>query len=171
MFKRRKKNTRQRAGTTHGWGSMKKHRGAGHRGGRGNAGSGKRGDAKKPSFWQDTRRYGKHGFTSKAPMKGAEVNVGHVSSAAERMARDGLIQKKGDTYSVDLSELGIEKLLGTGVVDKKLELTVASASPKAIEKVEKAGGKVKVTAVVEEPASAEEVDEEPAEPAAESAPE
>ena len=47
---KRKKNTRQSAGTTHGCGSMKKRRGAGNRGGRGNAGSGKRGDAKKQRY-------------------------------------------------------------------------------------------------------------------------
>ena len=44
---KRSKDTRQRGSNTHGWGAMKKHRGAGHRGGRGNAGTGKRGDAKK----------------------------------------------------------------------------------------------------------------------------
>lgn len=147
MFKNRKKNTRQRATVTHGWGSMKKHRGAGHRGGRGNAGSGKRGDAKKPSFWKDMRRYGKHGFTSHAAVKGAAVNVGHIASAVERMVVDALVVKKGDSFIVDLASLGIERLLGTGVVDVKLEITVDSASPRAIEKVEKAGGKVTVTAV------------------------
>ncbi len=145
MFKRRKKNTRQRAGTTHGWGSMKKHRGAGHRGGRGNAGSGKRGDAKKPSFWKDASRYGKHGFTSKAAMKGASVNVGHLSSAAERMAVDGLAERNGDAFVIDLSSLGIEKLLGTGTVEKKLRLTVETASQRAVEKVERAGGSVTLT--------------------------
>ncbi len=146
MFKRRKKNTRQRAGTTHGWGSMKKHRGAGHRGGRGNAGSGKRGDAKKPSYWKNLRRYGKHGFTSKAPERGASVNVGHLSSAAERMVLDGLATKQGGAYVIDLSALGIEKLLGAGVVGQKLRLTVAVASKRAVEKVEAAGGEVVVTA-------------------------
>jgi large subunit ribosomal protein L15 len=47
---RRKKNVKQRGSKTHGWGSMKKHRGAGNRGGRGKAGTGKRGDQKKPTI-------------------------------------------------------------------------------------------------------------------------
>jgi len=47
----KRKVQRYRGSKTHGSGSMKKRRGAGHRGGRGNAGSGKRGDAKKPSYW------------------------------------------------------------------------------------------------------------------------
>ena len=41
VVNKRKKNLRQRAGTTHGYGSMKKNRGAGNREGRGNAGAGK----------------------------------------------------------------------------------------------------------------------------------
>ena len=64
IIKKRTKNSRQRAGTTHGWGSMKKHRGAGNRGGVGNAGSGKRGDSKKPSFWKK-KKFGMHGFKKK----------------------------------------------------------------------------------------------------------
>ena len=43
---KRKKHTKMRAKTTHGYGSMKKNRGAGNRGGRGMAGSGKRADQK-----------------------------------------------------------------------------------------------------------------------------
>jgi large subunit ribosomal protein L15 len=144
-LKRRKKSTRQRGSTTHGWGAMKKHRGAGHRGGRGNAGSGKRGDAKKPSYWQDLKYYGKRGFNSFAPACGAMVNVGHICSGAERMVAQGLGTKKGDTFVFDLSQLGIERLLGTGPVLIKLDVTVESASPRAIEKIEKAGGKVTVT--------------------------
>ena len=66
VVNKQKKNKRQRAGTTHGWGSMKKHRGAGHRGGRGKAGSGKRGDAKKPSSWKNKKYFGVNGFNSKS---------------------------------------------------------------------------------------------------------
>ena len=51
-YNKRKKNTRMRGGTTHGYGSMKKNRGAGNRGGRGNAGSGKRADSKKPKIYK-----------------------------------------------------------------------------------------------------------------------
>ncbi len=145
-LKRRKKNTRQRGNHTHGWGSMKKHRGAGHRGGRGNAGSGKRGDAKKPSYWKDASRSGKHGFSSKAPVRGAAINAGHLASVAARLVADGRAAQRDGACAVDLGALGIERLLGAGVVGVKLAVTVASASPKAVEKVEQAGGTVTVTA-------------------------
>lgn len=140
---RRKKNTRQRAGTTHGWGSMKKHRGAGHRGGRGKAGSGKRGDAKKPSYWDIKRREGKHGFTSKAPARAAAINVGHLASSINSLAVEGLVEKKGKAFVVDCHKLGIGRLLGAGIVPVAMTITVDSASPKAVEKVKAAGGDVK----------------------------
>ena len=60
---KKKKLVKQRGSKTHGWGSKKKHRGAGNRGGKGNAGSGKRADQKKPSFWKSKDwKYGIYGF-------------------------------------------------------------------------------------------------------------
>lgn len=138
---KRKKNTRQRAATTHGWGSMKKHRGAGHRGGRGRAGSGKRGDAKKPSYWKNMQE-GKHGFTSKRQFDPTRLNVGHLCSSLLTLVEQGKVENKSGTFVVDLTKLGIDKLLGAGITDRKMEVTVNFASTKAVEKIEKAGGKV-----------------------------
>ncbi len=148
MFKRRKKVTRARGKHTHGWGAMKKHRGAGNRGGRGNAGSGKRGDAKKPSYWKDTERYGKHGFTEKGihAVVVPAINAGHLASVAARLVREGDAVEKGGAIIVDLGALGYGRLLGGGIVAAKLDVTVAWASARAIEKIEAAGGKVTVTA-------------------------
>ena len=101
---KRKKNTRQRGTHTHGWGSKKKHRGAGNRGGRGNAGSGKRGDGKKPSYWKDRSYYKNKGFTSlKTPLK--TINIKQLSKIEET--------------KINLTEMGYDKLLGTGTPDRK----------------------------------------------------
>ena len=138
---KRKKNSRQRAGTTHGWGSMKKHRGAGHRGGRGRAGTGKRGDAKKPSIWKNRKYFGKLGFTSLSK-KQVTINLKQIDDNAVNWAKRGLISSASDVYEVNLSKLGYDKLLGTGKVTKKLNIMVDSASPRAIDKVGQAGGNV-----------------------------
>jgi large subunit ribosomal protein L15 len=45
---------------------------------------------------------------------------------------------------LDLSALGIDKLLGTGKVSSALTVTVDSASAKAVEKIEAAGGSVEM---------------------------
>jgi large subunit ribosomal protein L15 len=54
----------------------------------------------------------------------------------------GLAEKKDDKYFVDLTQLGYTKLLGSGIVTKKIEVKVESATPKAVEKIESVGGKV-----------------------------
>jgi len=138
---KRKKVSRQRAATTHGYGSMKKNRGAGNRGGRGRAGSGKRGDAKKPSYWK-VMQEGKTGFTSKRQYDPTKLNIGHLASSLTSLVASGKIVEKNGVFVVDLTKLGIDKLLGTGIVNDKLEITVNFASAKAVQKVEAVGGKV-----------------------------
>lgn len=138
---KRKKLTRYRASKTHGCGSMKKRRGAGHRGGRGNAGSGKKGDCKKPSY--TTRRFGKYGFTSIHSELNA-INLRHLEDGLETFVSQGVFTSKAGTYDIDLSKIKVQKLLGTGSVTKKLNIKVDVASPSAIAKVQAAGGKVTV---------------------------
>jgi len=125
---KRKKNSRQRGSWTHGWGAKKKHRGAGHRGGRGRAGSGKKGDVKKPSYWK-TEKFGKVGFTS-LRKKVKAINLSQLQLLI------------GKETSFDLTKKGYDKLLGAGSILGRVELVVNSASAKAIQKVEKVGGKV-----------------------------
>jgi large subunit ribosomal protein L15 len=141
MKYKRKKNVRYQGSKTHGGGSMKKRRGAGHRGGRGNAGSGKRGDVKKPSFIKAGRRFGRYGFVTPSVVHASVVNVGDIQrDITNRIDNRG--QKAQEQYEINLTAQKVDKLLGTGEVKTKLVITVASASPSAIKKVEAAGGKV-----------------------------
>ena len=126
---KRRKNSRQRGSQTHGWGAMKKHRGAGNRGGRGMAGTGKRADTLKPSIIKYFPDYfGKHGFRIPQKIKKTikAINISDLPDAAE----------------INLTELGYDKLLGDGKVAKKYKIIVSSASKKAKEKIEKAGGQI-----------------------------
>src|SRR3990167_9706986 len=89
---RRKKDTGQRGSHTHGWGSKKKHRGSGNRGGKGMAGTGKRADTKKPSIWKSDY-FGKHGFVSKTPkLKINPVNINFIEQHIDRLISNGLIK-------------------------------------------------------------------------------
>ncbi len=139
---KRKKNTRQRGTHTHGCGSKKKRRGAGNRGGRGDAGSGKRGDAKKPSYWAIKNRFGKNGFTSKSKLVINQINLVELQSAVETYIKQGKAELKADTYIVNLKDIKRNKLLGTGKLYKKFEITTEYASETAVKKVQEAGGKV-----------------------------
>ena len=150
---KRKKNVRQRGGKTHGWGSMKKHRGAGNRGGRGNAGSGKRADQNKPSYWDNRKPmrpgqkrgqdyFGKHGFYSVQQRIITPINVCELDRLLQRWVADKKAIKSGDSFTVDLGSLGYTKLLGTGRLSKKVHVSVKSVSPHAVEKVAALGGQV-----------------------------
>jgi large subunit ribosomal protein L15 len=151
---KRRKVCRYRGSKTHGGGSMKKRRGAGHRGGRGNAGSGKRGDSRKPSYWKSSDfGKGKHGFFSVTRKAVETLNVSELQADLELLVEAGHASKSGDKYSVDLEAAGVDKLLGTGRISAKMDVKVFEASSKAVEKVKAAGGSVKLSgARVEEPA-------------------
>jgi len=144
--RKRKKVVKYRGSTTHGGGSMKKRRGAGHRGGRGNAGSGKRGDAKKPSYWQIP---GHKGFVAQGYVHVCTINVGQLNSSIETLVQKGMATEKSGVFTIDLGPVGYDKLLGSGLVAKKFHITVDAASPRAIERIEKAGGTVTVPPVAE----------------------
>ncbi len=141
--RKRKKNTRQRGETTHGCGSMKKRRGAGNRGGRGNAGSGKKGDSKKPSYLKLKKFYGKFGFKSKSRVKDAVcINLGYIEQNLDVLVEKKLVDKKGDSIVVNLKSLKANKLLSSGRITKKYEITAEYASANSVRKVEALKGKV-----------------------------
>ncbi|HII72677.1 TPA: 50S ribosomal protein L15 [Candidatus Woesearchaeota archaeon] len=143
---KRKKNTRQRGSHTHGWGAMKKHRGAGSRGGRGRSGSGKRGDQKKPRYWK-TEQSGKLGFVPRSSMpKISPINLRTVEDVLPTWEKRGLVKKQGGVFAVDLGALGYNKLLAAGKISSKLKITVDYASARAVDKVKQAGGEVEVLA-------------------------
>lgn len=143
---KRKKNTRERRSTTHGSGLGNKHnKGKGNKGGVGNAGSGKRGDAKKPIFQKIKRYIGKHGFSSKSRrLEMKPINIRMLEDNADSWVAKGLMSVSNGVYKADLESMGYTKLLATGNAKKKFEITVVFASSKAVEKLAKAGGSVKV---------------------------
>tara|TARA_B100001113_G_scaffold254330_1_gene209746 strand:- start:572 stop:988 length:417 start_codon:yes stop_codon:yes gene_type:complete len=104
-------------------------RGAGLRGGRGNAGINKHRLMTRIKYMPG--HWGMHGFNRHPTLRkvNVSINLHQVCQMAE-----------GD--SIDLGELGYDKLLGSGRIEKALNITVASASSRAIEKVQAAGGSV-----------------------------
>ena len=133
-----------RGSKTHGWGSMKKHRGAGSRGGRGMAGTGKRGDAKKPSIWKNKKYFGKYGFKrpKKITVEIKAINLKTIEQNIELLLLKKLIEKKNDSYVIDLKKLGFNKVLSTGKITKKFNIKCEYASKKAVDKIKQAGGNI-----------------------------
>lgn len=142
VVRRRKKSRKQRGSRTHGWGSIGQHRKSGSRGGVGAVGYCKHKWTWVVRYFPDW--YGKHGFT-RPPVIRTEVkaiNVGRLNELIDEMILRGEIEPVDGVYEVDLSALGINKLLGGGKVDKKIRVKVAYASEAAINKIKEAGGEV-----------------------------
>lgn len=142
VLNHRKKNSRHRGSWTHGTGEKKKHRGAGSRGGRGNAGSGKRGDAKKPSYWKIKNFVGKHGFTNPARKVIPTTTISQLNSSIKKLVAQGKAVESSNVYKINLADIGMKKLLGTGTPLFKYEIVAESATESAIKKIEEKGGKV-----------------------------
>ncbi|QSG12377.1 Ribosomal protein L15 [Halapricum desulfuricans] len=141
------KKKRQRGSRTHGGGSHKNRRGAGHRGGRGAAGRDKH-------EFHNHEPLGKSGFTR--PEKSKEtvetIDVRELDEDAPLLAADGLAEETDGGYRIDVREIvdttadtDVVKVLGAGQVRNELELVADDFSETAREKVEAAGGSAELT--------------------------
>jgi len=125
-----KKRTRKMRGKkTFGYGSKKKHRGGGSRGGRGMAGSFKH--KKLKILKENPEHFGKVGFKIKDKIKIKAVNLKNLEIMAEKLGKE----------RINLSELGYDKVLGTGKLTKPLEIEARFFSKNAKAKIEESGGK------------------------------
>ena len=132
---------------THGRGK-KAGRGAGLRGGRGNAGLLKHRYMHMVKNMPD--HFGRHGFKRPQSVLKKEkiINVGQIEE---------IFPGKND---IDLGKEGFDKLLGGGILNKKIKIKVNSASEKAIEKIKEKGGEVILPKKPQEPIIEEEIAEE-----------
>jgi large subunit ribosomal protein L15 len=132
MVKRkRKKVVKQRGSTTHGWGSKKKHRGSGSKGGKGFAGSKKHKKTWILKYKPD--HLGKHGFKSLQQRGLRQYNRALNVGDLEKLAAG----KK----EIDITKFGYGKVLGGGQIKAPLEVRAFVFTEKAKAKIEKAKGK------------------------------
>lgn len=145
---KRRKSNRHRGSRTCGWGLT--HRGAGNRGGRGNAGSGKKGKCKMPKKGAWTIQYfGKSGFVPKGARyaKQYTINLRQLEELLEKFIKNKAAVLENSVYTVNLTELGVDKLLSSGKATNKFRIVVRYASKSAVEKVKAAGGEIVMPAV------------------------
>ncbi len=155
------KKKRQRGSRTHGGGTQKNRRGAGHRGGRGAAGRDKH-------EIHNHEPLGKHGFTrpEKATESVATVDVRELDEDAALLVADGVAEESDGTYEIDArdvvddSDADSVKVLGTGQVRNELAVTADGFSDSAEEKIVEAGGTVTVTETDADAEPEAETDEE-----------
>jgi large subunit ribosomal protein L15 len=141
------KKKRQRGSRTHGGGSQKNRRGAGHRGGRGAAGRDKHEHHNHPPL-------GKSGFTppEKTQDEVVTVDVQELDENAALLAADDLAEETDGGYSLDVRDVvedghdvDVVKVLGSGQVRNELDLVADAFSDSAESKVTEAGGETQLT--------------------------
>ncbi len=135
MTKRRSKKNKS---GSHGYGSSKKNRGAGNRGGRGNAGSGKKGQSKRLTK-EGVQELGERGFNSRQPEQNA-INLRDIDQRIDDMVEEGLVEEDGGKLVLDLDDIGYEKVLGKGHLNREVEIHAESFSSSAERKIEEADG-------------------------------
>jgi large subunit ribosomal protein L15 len=141
------KKRRQRGSRTHGGGTHKNRRGAGHRGGRGRAGRAKH-------EFHNYEPLGKHGFTRPEDVKDEilEVQVQKLDEDAALLAADGVASQEDGGYHIDARDVvddghdvDVVKVLGTGQVRQRLHVIADAFTANARELIEEAGGTAELT--------------------------
>jgi large subunit ribosomal protein L15 len=137
---------------TQGYGRVGQHRKAGQRAGKGKTTQWKK---SKKSYYLKQKElgfpdpdwdFGKRGFKRPQDINRIyrvnALNIKDLDSKIEDLTLKNVATKSGNTYTLNLKDLNIQKILGRGEINKKINLTVNKASKRAIEKIESAGGKV-----------------------------
>ncbi|MEM1541489.1 MAG: uL15m family ribosomal protein [Ignisphaera sp.] len=144
MVVRSKKKSRKMHGyRNRGWGSIGQHRKSGSRGGRGAVGMHKHKWSWTIKYFRDW--YGKEGFTPRSPEHIVETNIINLKQLDELATK--LITSNKAVYEngqiiVDLSSMGITKIVGTGKINHPVKVIVYKSSENAKKKIIKAGGTV-----------------------------
>lgn len=139
MPTKKRKSRKQRGSRYCGWGQVGQHRKSGGRGGKGKAGGRKH-------FWirtvkYDRNRYRDIGFKPPSSLEPEPeiINVGELEHLARKTHGN---YDLSNFKELDLSELGIDKLLGRGNITVPLNIKVDNISTSAREKIEEAGGSI-----------------------------
>ena len=141
MPHKKRKTRKKRGSRTHGYGRVGQHRqGGGQKGGHGKTGHSKH-------KWSYTVKYepgyfGKHGFKPPRRREVETINVGQLDEKVRQLLDQGKAVKEEDGVHVDLSQMGYDKLLGSGQVTHPLVIKVDSHSQSAEEKIESGKGQI-----------------------------
>lgn len=149
MATRLRKGRRLRGSRTHGWGTSGQHRESGRRGGFGRAGRyrHKRSRLIRTGEFKNLHYAGKKGFVSIAQKRpsGRTLNLWQLSAMMDKLVTEKKAQLAGEKIIIDLKQIGVRKLLGTGSISRAVQVTVGECSESALKKIKDAGGDAIVT--------------------------
>jgi len=137
------KRSKYRGSRTCGGGTHKNRRGAGNRGGRGRAGI----NAHHFVKWYKEMGgpvFGKDGFSNSSQITVTVMDVGIIDQIVPSLLAQGIARHEGDVIVINTADMGIDKVLGSGKVTKKLNISAPAFSESAKVKIEKMGGKTQI---------------------------
>jgi large subunit ribosomal protein L15 len=137
------KRSKYRGSRTCGGGTHKNRRGAGNRGGRGRAGI----NAHHFVKWYKEMGgpvFGKNGFCNQIATRVTSIDIGVLDQIIPSLLAQGVAKQDGETIVINVADMGIEKVLGSGKVTKKINISAPAFSETAKVKIEKMGGKAHV---------------------------
>ncbi len=137
------KRSKYRGSRTCGGGTHKNRRGAGNRGGRGRAGI----NAHHFVKWYKEMGgpvFGKDGFSNSSQISVSVMDVGIIDQIVPSLLAQGIAKNEGDVIVINTADIGIDKVLGSGKVTKKLNIYAQAFSESAKVKIEKMGGKAQI---------------------------
>jgi large subunit ribosomal protein L15 len=145
---------------TVGYGRVGQHRKAGQRAGKGKTTGWKK---SKKSYYLKQKElgfpdpdwdFGKKGFVRPQDIRRIysvnTLNIKDLDLTIEDLTQKNIATKTGTTYTINMKDLNVQKILGRGEINNKINVTVDKASKRAIEKIESAGGKVTLLAATAE---------------------
>ena len=154
MVRRFKPAVKYRRGSrTHGWGRVGQHRKSGGSGGKGMVGFHKHKWSLVMKYGESGTGwpfYGKHGFKQPETItvQWRPINVGRLAEIIKELKKKGKAKEEAGKYVINLLDIGYNKLLGGGEVDIPMVVYTPVASRLAVEKIEKAGGEVRIIPAV-----------------------
>ena len=143
VVRRRRKARKFRGSRTHGYGRVGQHRKGGSRGGKGRAAGRKHGHMWSYIIKYEPDRFGKHGFHRPQELvrEPKTINVGELDESIDLLRENKIAEYEEDKIIIDVTKLGLDKVLGKGKVTKPLIIKAKSFTTSAIKKIEDAGGK------------------------------
>jgi large subunit ribosomal protein L15 len=88
--------------------------------------------------------FGKNGFFHNPAVTVSSMDVGIIDQIVPSLLAQGIAKQEGDAIVLNVADIGIEKVLGSGRVTKKLNISAVAFSEQAKAKIEKTGGKAQV---------------------------
>jgi large subunit ribosomal protein L15 len=136
------KRSKFRGSRTCGGGTHKNRRGAGNRGGRGRAGH--RDHRFSHYLLYGEVHNGKCGFYNQTSRDVTAISIGVLDQMARALLAEGKATQEGDVFLINADQIGIDKILGSGKVTLKMNVTARSFSAQAKSKIEAMGGQALV---------------------------